>query len=148
MTNWAGILINRTHIGHTYTDSGYLVCLRRNGSAVIWNTVDKTVYEEANVVADTSVFNRLQVVAQGATVSVYNNDVHWHTWTDPNARFTGGGYFCLITGSTHSRFDNVCAYSNEFEVMSFQGQDLVFQWGGGRLRSAGRRLGKESRCRW
>lgn len=133
VTNWAGILINRTHIGHTYTDSGYLICFRRNGSAFIWNTVDKTVYEEANVVADTSVFNRLRVVTQGATVSVYVNDAHWHTWTDPNARFAGGGYFCLITGSTHSRFDNACAYSNEFEVMSFQGQDLVFQWAGGKL---------------
>lgn len=130
---WAGIMINRAHISHGQSDSGYLIGLRRNGNLFIWNHVHTLIHEVEGVVADTSVYNRLHVVADGATLTLYVNDAQVYTWTDPDTRYAGGGFFCLMTGRASAVFDNVAVHGDSFDYFSFEGQDLVFRWGGGEL---------------
>ncbi len=106
---WAGMLIRTASPDSQFTDSGWLVFMRRNGVIALWNVVDQTVINAAEVpiVSDTSQFVTIRLEANGNQFALYADDTLVGMYTDSNHRFDGPGYVALQTNRTQAAFDDL-----------------------------------------
>ncbi|NED95374.1 hypothetical protein G1H11_08600 [Phytoactinopolyspora alkaliphila] len=100
-TNWAGVQLRTTRFGDNFTDSGYMVFMRQTGEVFVYKAGAGTI---ARGDVPASVPSRIRVEAQGPELTILADGEHVVTATDDE--FTSGSVH-LVTGRTHSRFDNV-----------------------------------------
>jgi photosystem II stability/assembly factor-like uncharacterized protein len=109
MAKWAGFVIRMNDRDSHYGLSGWLVFMRRNGAVCLYNVTDGVMInpDQAPVVADTSQWTTLRLVANGNAFELFVNGSSIGTYLDPHHRFDGPGYFGLATCQTESEFDDV-----------------------------------------
>lgn len=125
---WAGFTIRLATPDDHFVDSGWLVYMRRNGVVALHNNVDGTVINAAQtpVVANTSVWNTLKLIASDNSFELYANDTLVGTYTDLNHRYDDPGYFALQTNRTWSEFNNL---DIQAETSYFDAFDKSIQFG-------------------
>jgi hypothetical protein len=105
-TNWVGFTLRGGWFWTGGDTRTYLVYLRQNGEVGLWTQADETVTSAPGVVADTSVFHRLEVEVFDADFKVWIDGTQVLSWHDPNLR-KASGVTMLRTCRTDSSFDNV-----------------------------------------
>ncbi len=118
--NWAGFTVRLDHVDSHYGSSGWLVFMRRNGEVALWNQIEKTVLS-AVAVPDPTQWTTIRLDAVGNQFELFVNGVSIGTYTDPNHRWDGPGYYGLVTCKTESEFDDVSitaetSYTDAFGV--------------------------------
>jgi hypothetical protein len=102
---WAGIHFRKTNATDNYTDSGYMLFITNNGLLRLYKAGVGELQSYATGVIPGS-FVELKVMSVGSTFLVYFNGS-----SEPLMKVTdtsySSGYAGLITGRTHSHFDNV-----------------------------------------
>lgn len=126
---WAGFTIRTETADTSWIDSGWLVYMRRNGVVALHNHIDGTVInaEQTPVLADTSKWNTITLVATGNVLELYANDTLVGSYTDANHRFDAPGYFALQTNRAQADFDDL---NIQAETTYTDGFDLPYHWGG------------------
>lgn len=118
---WAGFTIRGASADSHFSQSGWLVYMRRNGVVGLFNAQDSTVInaEQTAVVANTAAWNTIKLVASGNQFDLYANDVLVGSYTDPNHRYDGPGYFALETNRTQADFDDLSIQAETTYTDSF-----------------------------
>ncbi|HPD32493.1 MAG TPA: hypothetical protein PLL20_21070 [Phycisphaerae bacterium] len=118
--NWVGFSIRLSDVDSHWGSSGWLVFMRRNGEVALWNQTDKTVLSSV-AVADPAQWTTIRLDAWGNQFELFVNETSIGTYTDPNHRWDGPGYFGLVTCKTESDYDDVFIaaetnYADDFGV--------------------------------
>ena len=106
--NWAGMQIRKTGPADDfYSGTGYLIFARNNGSVEILRTgASPAIIGQVNTGLSFTAMTHMKIAASGGNIKVYVNN---HATPDLNVNDStyAGGYVSLVTGKTHSHFDNV-----------------------------------------
>ncbi|MHB8964006.1 MAG: chitobiase/beta-hexosaminidase C-terminal domain-containing protein [Saccharofermentanales bacterium] len=105
---WAGVVLRKTNSSDTYVNSGYLLFLRDNGNLQLlkggaYQTILATF---STGVTPISGMVGIKVVLKGSNIKVYWNGGYIPIIDVDDSGFSSG-YTSLVTGSTHSHFENV-----------------------------------------
>jgi photosystem II stability/assembly factor-like uncharacterized protein len=118
--NWVGFSVRLNDVDSHWGSSGWLVFMRRNGEVALWNQTDKTVLSGV-AVSDPTQWTTIRLDAFGNQFELFVNGISIGTYTDPNHRWDGPGYFGLVTCKTESEYDDVSiaaetSYTDAFNV--------------------------------
>lgn len=104
--NWAGANFRGGTIWRGNRTRSYLVFLRQNGELGFHTKDDGTVVSVPGVVADTSTYHRIDILARDWHFEVAVDGVTQIVWDDPNHRYAYG-FASIEAGMTDCSFDNV-----------------------------------------
>lgn len=114
--NWAGIIFRKTNVSDTYGHSGYMVYMRYSGQVHLYKAGTGNIgsYQTGETQTGT---RSLKVVVEGSEIKVYYNGGSTPVISVTDTAYTHG-YASLVTGKTHTHFDNV-SISSDYSSIEF-----------------------------
>lgn len=108
--NWAGVIVRKTNTSDNYNDSGYMVYMRYNGKVHLYKAGTGNIASYDTGEAQTGA-RSLKVTLSGSEINVYYNGGTTPVISKTDLAFKNG-YVSLVTGKTHTHFDNVVITSD------------------------------------